>query len=298
MPWGCVPRVQNPSPSPHHPRGHLEPGWQPQRAAEQARAVCRLAAGARVREPGQTPLFHLHPRKLTAAGGNHSIADGPACPQGRVLSPEAGQPLSRAAAPLSAGTEAPSPSQPWVLQGLRSAVRRTTCFLAVPAARNSPFLAGVEECKQSCHPWRNSCCSRRPGGCSPPHARRCGEPGWRAALQQRGESSCPAGPGIRPADSLGSCAAAFCCTVQDAAGRGLSPGTLWHSRRGAPVPWGSACTATGQGSCEGKRQRAQPHDCWGREMLPAPPQMQTEVLSRCRTLRTHGFPSSPRPPVL
>lgn len=38
---------------------------------------------------------------------------------------------------------------------------RATCFSVVPTARNSPALAGAEECKQSCQRRRDSCCSRR-----------------------------------------------------------------------------------------------------------------------------------------
>lgn len=51
-------------------------------------------------------------------------------------------------------------------------------LLAVPAPRNSPLLAGIEECKQ-----RNSCCSC---GRSPPCSRRCGELGSKVSLQQQG----------------------------------------------------------------------------------------------------------------
>lgn len=61
-------------------------------------------------------------------------------------------------------------------------------LLAVPAARNSPLLAGVEECKQ-----RNSCCSC---GRSPPCSRRCGELGSKVSLQQH-RALLPPPPGLR-----------------------------------------------------------------------------------------------------
>lgn len=99
-------------------------------------------------------------------------------------------------------------------------------LLAVPAPRNSPLLAGIEECKQ-----RNSCCSC---GRSPPCSRRCGELGSKVSLQQQGALLPPPPPRRGDAscqEAQASLAAGFCCSRD----RLQQCCRSWGSRAGSSV---------------------------------------------------------------
>lgn len=151
-------------------------------------------------EPGQTPLFHLCARKPAAARENRGSAASPgaephaACPKGTPrrcwgitvpgrLPPTPGPTLQ----PVRPRPPLAEPRLP------------RDVLLAVPAARNSPLLAGVEERKQSCQRRRDSCCS-----CSrsPPCSRCCRELGS-GCPSSSGERLCPPGPGMHPAEEPG-----------------------------------------------------------------------------------------------